>query len=40
MLFAFAHSVLRLLIDVVDVRLRLREAEAELLLVGFENYVE
>jgi hypothetical protein len=33
MLFAFAYSVLRLLLDLVDVRLRLRDPEAELLLL-------
>ncbi|SRR5713226_6128032 len=33
MLFAFANSVLRLLLDLVDVRLRLRDPEAELLLL-------
>ena len=31
MLFAFAYSVLRLLLDLVEVRLRLRDPEAELL---------
>src|SRR5216684_3297734 len=33
MLFAFAYSVLRLLLDLVDVRLRVRDPEAELLLL-------
>ena len=33
MLFAFVYSVLRLLLDVVDVRLRVRDPEAELLLL-------
>lgn len=33
MLFAFAYSVLRLLLDIVDVRLRIRDREAELLLL-------
>ena len=33
MLFAFFYSVLRLLLDVVDVRLRVRDREAELLLL-------
>jgi putative transposase len=33
MLFALAYSVLRLLLDLVDVRLRLRDPEAELLLL-------
>ncbi len=33
MLFAFAYSVLSLLLDLVDVRLRLRHPEAELLLL-------
>ncbi len=33
MLVAFAYSVLRLLLDVVDVRLRVRDPEAELLLL-------
>src|SRR5713226_2618729 len=33
MLFAFTYSVLRLLLDLVDVRLRLRDPEAELLLL-------
>ncbi|TMF79650.1 MAG: integrase [Chloroflexi bacterium] len=33
MLFAFAYSVLRLLLDIFDVRLRVRDPEAELLLL-------
>ncbi len=33
MLFAFAYSLLRLLLDLVDVRLQLRDPEAELLLL-------
>ncbi len=33
MLFAFAYSVLRLLLDLADVRLRVRDPEAELLLL-------
>src|SRR5437773_12024152 len=33
MLFAFAYSVLRLLLDLVDVRLRVHDPEAELLLL-------
>ncbi len=33
MLFAFAYSVLRLLLDLIDVRLGLRDPEAELLLL-------
>jgi putative transposase len=33
MLFAFVYSVLRLLLDVVDVRLRVRDPEGELLLL-------
>ena len=33
MLVAFAHSVLRLLLDVVVIRLRVRDLEAELLLL-------
>src|SRR5216683_8386011 len=33
MLFAFLYSCLRLLLDVVDVRLRVRDPEAELLLL-------
>jgi putative transposase len=33
MLFAFVYSVLRLLLDVVDVWLRVRDPEAELLLL-------
>ena len=33
MLFAFLYSVLRLFLDVVDVRLRVRDPEAELLLL-------
>jgi putative transposase len=33
MLFAFVYSVLRLLLDVADVRLRVRDPEAELLLL-------
>lgn len=33
MLFAFVYSVLRLLLDVLDVRLRVRDPEAELLLL-------
>ena len=33
MLFAFIYSVLRLLLDVVDVRLRVHDPEAELLLL-------
>ena len=33
MLVAFAYSILRLLLDVVDVRLRVRDPEAELLLL-------
>ena len=31
MLFAFVYSLLRLLLDVADVRLRVRDPEAELL---------
>ena len=33
MLFAFAYSILRLLLDLVDVRLRVSDPEAELLLL-------
>ena len=33
MLFAFVYSVMRLLLDVADVRLRVRDPEAELLLL-------
>jgi len=33
MLFAFVYSLLRLLLDVADVRLRVRDPEAELLLL-------
>jgi hypothetical protein len=33
MWFAFAYSVLRLLLDLVDVRLRLCDTDAELLLL-------
>jgi len=33
MLFAFVYSVLRLLLDVVDVRQRVRDPEAELVLL-------
>lgn len=33
MLFAFLYSVLRMFLDVVDIRLRVREPEAELLLL-------
>jgi hypothetical protein len=33
MLFAFIYSVVHLLLDVVDVRLRVRDPEAELLLL-------
>jgi hypothetical protein len=33
MLFAFAYSVLRLLLDIFDVRLRVRDPEVELLLL-------
>ena len=36
MLFAFLYSCLRLLLDVVDVRLRRNESEAELLLLRHE----
>ena len=33
MLFAFVYSVLRLLLDLIDVRLRVRDPQAELLLL-------
>ena len=33
MLFAYAYSVLRLLLDIFDMRLRVRNPEAELLLL-------
>ena len=33
MLFAFVYSLLRLLLDVADVRLRVRDPEAEFLLL-------
>src|SRR5437867_3954715 len=36
MLFAFVYSLLRLLLDVADVRLRVRDPEAELLLLRHE----
>ena len=39
MLFAIIYSVLRLLLDVVDVRLRVREPEAELLLLRHQMRV-
>ena len=37
MLFAFLYSCLRLLLDVVDVRLRVRDPEVELLLLRPTN---
>ena len=37
MLFAFAYSVLRLLLDIIDVRLRVRDPEAELLLLHADS---
>ena len=36
MLFAFLYGCFRLLLDLVDVRLRLRDPEAELLLLRHE----
>ena len=39
MLFAFVYSVMRLLLDVVDVRLRVRDPEAELLLLRHQLLV-
>src|SRR2546426_10535629 len=39
MFFAFVYSLLRLLLDVADVRLRVRDPEAELLLLRHQLHV-